>query len=79
LVRNHPGDERWHWLDLVSAYLRVYSRTIKGIILHSPLEKRRTGSRRNQTYETALRRLLLAVQQKEDLLTDSWVPCAAWE
>jgi hypothetical protein len=60
LVRDHPGDERPHWLAQVLRYLPVDQRGVKGI-LHQPLD----GNRRNQTYEAALRRLLLEIQKKE--------------
>jgi hypothetical protein len=60
LVRDHPGDERSHWLAQVLRYLPVDRQGVNGI-LHQPLD----GNRRNQTYEAALRRLLLEIQKKE--------------
>jgi len=60
LVRDHKGDERLHWLMLVRQYLHVDLERIKGI-RHKPLD----GASRNQTYEAALRRLLLEIQKKE--------------
>lgn len=60
LLRNHPGDERGIWLTRVINYLKVDRQNVNGA-LHSPLD----GNRRNQTYEAALRRLLLEIQKKE--------------
>lgn len=60
LVRDHPGDERPHWLTQVLHYLQVDRRRLRGI-LYAPLQR----NRRNQTYEAALRRLLLEIQRKE--------------
>jgi hypothetical protein len=60
LVRDHRGDERPHWLMLVRQYLHVDRQRVHGI-LHKPLD----GTSRNQTYEAALRTLLLEIQKKE--------------
>ena len=60
LLRDHPGDERPHWLAQVLRYLPVDRQGINGI-LHKPLD----GTSRNQTYEAALRTLLLEIQKKE--------------
>jgi hypothetical protein len=61
LVRDHQGDERAHWLKLVRAYLDVNLDRINGVVLARPLD----GTRRNQTYEAALRMLLHEIQKKE--------------
>lgn len=63
LVRDHPGDERPHWLEQVRRYLGVDRGVIRGI-LQRPLD----GKGRNQTYEAALRRLLLEIQKKESFV-----------
>jgi hypothetical protein len=60
LVRDHKGDERQHWLKRVGDYLDVDLQQINGI-RHNPL----AGTSRNQTYEAALRKLLLEIQKKE--------------
>ena len=60
LVRDHRGDERPHWLKRVREYLHVDRQRVNGI-LHKPLD----GASRNQTYEAALRTLLLEIQKKE--------------
>jgi hypothetical protein len=65
LVRDHPGDERQHWFTAVRQYLRVDPQGVNGI-LHSPLDSK--SKSRNQTYEAALRRLLLEIQKKERLV-----------
>jgi hypothetical protein len=63
LIRDHRGDERGHWLMRVSEYLHVDLGRVNGI-LHKPLD----GTSRNQTYEAALRMLLLEIQKKESLV-----------
>jgi hypothetical protein len=63
LVRDHRGDERLHWLDRVRQYLHVDRQRVNGI-LHEPLD----GTSRNQTYEAALRTLLLEIQKKESFI-----------
>ena len=60
LVRDHRGDERAHWLKRVHQYLQVDRKRVNGL-LHKPLD----GTSRNQTYEAALRTLLLEIQKKE--------------
>jgi hypothetical protein len=68
LVRNHPGDERKEWLRRVSNYLEVNPKVVVGVY-DSPL----AGQSRNQTYEAALRSLLLAIQNKESLVVSDIV------
>lgn len=68
LVRNHPGDERKEWLKRVSNYLEINPKVVDGVY-DSPL----AGESRNQTYEAALRSLLLAIQKKESLVVSDIV------
>ena len=47
----------------MNTYLRINQKSLNGLLLHSPLDNQSKG--RNQTYEGALRLLVLEIQKKE--------------
>jgi hypothetical protein len=78
LVRHHKGDERKSWLKAVRGYLQIPDKQIKGILLHLPFEVDKEGCRQsdechNQTYEGALRKLVLEIEKKERLILSAIV------
>jgi hypothetical protein len=78
LVRDHKGDERKEWLGKVRRYLDVPLTQIN--VIRSPFETipvkkchKRTDECHNQTYEGALRKLVLEIQKKERLVLSAIV------